>query len=425
MQFHNSLKDIMNVRLVCKQWTEAVKRTTITLPRWNEFGFKVQSPRSCLALEMLKTITPFLQQMSFWDLNHNVNADGRFTLANRTIEDNRHSYKNGTNSDPDFQRTYYEVNSNDSITFYDIGAISNFRKLRILQFKQTPLNGRYPFLFNFPCLKKLELDTVRMLEWGLALLSGVPLLEVLSVYGCEKLSGDLKSLVVLKDTLRELFLNSCANVRGNFMELASFPRLESVNLERTGVVGDVRYLRVQHFPGLKGNIDLPHGAFGGAALQRIDDAQAIIEALYPLKQRTPSVFQNKIWELSPDSPDWYESDIRTSYNVNPFKMEFVSAGPRVGWRWFATTGNSCEVNWLEAEPEKEYLISLTLEAPLETEDFLGEILSDKQSTQRFLDGYTLYNERMAKLDKEANVWRGFFAPPSEEEYIRWPGMPHL
>ena len=43
--------------------------------------------------------------------------------------------------------------------------------------------------------------------------------------------------------------------------------------------------------------------------------------------------------------------------VSPFTTAFVRVGTHVGWRWMAEgynrNGNSCEMNWLDREPDRE------------------------------------------------------------------------
>lgn len=91
---------------------------------------------------------------------------------------------------------------------YDIeGVLSNFTRLRVLEIRGAPLNGRYPFLFNsFPLLEKLTICGCDDLDWNLEMLAGMPLLKELH---CEcslrySLSGNINSLRVLKDTLEKV-----------------------------------------------------------------------------------------------------------------------------------------------------------------------------------------------------------------------------
>jgi hypothetical protein len=53
---------------------------------------------------------------------------------------------------------------------YDISVLSSFKKLRILEIDfHAPLNGRYPFLFNFPLLQKLVISRCDYLKWDCCL----------------------------------------------------------------------------------------------------------------------------------------------------------------------------------------------------------------------------------------------------------------
>jgi hypothetical protein len=66
-------------------------------------------------------------------------------------------------------------------------------------------------------------------------------------------------------------------------------------------------------------------------------------------------------KLSKESPDWYrgydyENDDDDDYDETdktpPFCISFVEAGSRVGYQWKTFNSNSCEVNWLDPEPDK-------------------------------------------------------------------------
>jgi hypothetical protein len=85
-------------------------------------------------------------------------------------------------------------------TLLGIDVISRFRQLRFLEIDSAPLNGRYPFLFNFPLLQKLSISCT-YLKWDLGILGRLPFLAELKCGGNPRLSGNIDSLRVFRDTL--------------------------------------------------------------------------------------------------------------------------------------------------------------------------------------------------------------------------------
>ena len=63
------------------------------------------------------------------------------------------------------------------------------------------------------------------------MLSRCPLLRELRLIRLQgNPTGNLNSLRVRKNTLEEVFINSCCSIQGNFMELADFPCLKDLSL---------------------------------------------------------------------------------------------------------------------------------------------------------------------------------------------------
>ena len=89
-------------------------------------------------------------------------------------------------------------------------------------------------------------------------------------------------------------------------------------------------------------------------------------------------------KLSEDSPDWYES--AENFAEAPFCIRFVGAGSRIGYRWLCPTSNPCDVNWLDPEPGRE---------------------------SKF---YAWYIRKAQEMEDEVTMYKGFFQPPTEEEY---------
>ena len=173
------------------------------------------------------------------------------------------------------------------------------------------------------------------------------------------------------------------------MDLADFPHLKELDLDDTAVSGDIRDIGENDFLSLE-SLNLPERVYGGIGygLENISDALDLIGALYFLKQQRPALSMLEDWygELWEGSPDWYDS--RDDYFTPPFDINFVQAGSRVGYRWVNGMHSSCEVNWLDPEPERES------------------------------DDYAKYIEELQEINSQVNTYRGFHQPPSEEEYDR-------
>ncbi|KAK1744505.1 hypothetical protein QTG54_005038 [Skeletonema marinoi] len=358
-------KDIMRARLNNKMRLAA----TITIVPVADFC--VDSEVKYNGMAAMASALPNLQLISLRRL-------GCFQIRNIKYNDGE---------DPDEQRAARTINW----PALDIEIILSFRRLHSLKIWNAPLNGRYNFLFNFPLLKKLSIGgssiapNVNYLKWDLGMLSGVPLLEVFSCTdefgGC--LTGNINSLRVLKDTLEEVYMHDCHEIQGNFMDLADFPRLKELHLDETAVTGDVREIGEQDFLALE-TLVLPDGVYGGKGyeFQNISDAADVAKAVYSIKKQRPSLLlEDWYGRLSSHSPDWYDDWFERA----PLCIYLVEAGKRVGYRWESENGHSCEVIWLDPEPERES--------------------SD----------YEEYIEQLDHIEKRV-YFRGFFEPPTEEEY---------
>ncbi len=372
--FLDGPKDIMCKRRVCKKWREAVKKTIVPPTE-----FCVNSLVKCNAMNVMTRAMPNLQQIKISYLGW------------------RHKYIDG--EDPDEEQA--TVTADD--TTHDIEIISNFSNLRILEI-DTLLNGRYSFLFNsFPLLQKMRITGCnKYLKWDLEMLAGFPLLKELMCAGAKHLTGNINSLRVLKDTLEKVNIGCCDNVVGNFLDLADFPHLKKLDLCYTAVTGDIRDIGGNDFSTLE-HLKLPKGVYGGKGyeLQSISDGPDLMRTLYLFGKQRPALHKmkdfcgNKLyWQLSQDSPDWYDWVDGVSNETTPFNIQFVQAGSRLGYQWYANElgscaslrGNTCEVNWLDPEPDKES--------------------SD----------YAKYLEELQVINRHVNIYRGFHQPPTEEEY---------
>ena len=139
------------------------------------------------------------------------------------------------------------------------------------------------------------------------MLAGLPMLKELECYSNNRLSGNINSLRVLKDTLEKVHIHNCWGVEGNFMELADFLRLKELDLRFTAVTGDIRHIGSNDFSSLK-ELTLPEGVYGGIGyeFQRISDAPDLIRTVYLLTKQRPGLrLKNWHGKLSEDSPDWH------------------------------------------------------------------------------------------------------------------------
>jgi hypothetical protein len=101
------------------------------------------------------------------------------------------------------------------------------------------------------------------------------------------------------------------------------------------------------------------------------------------------------WSLSRDSPEWYDLNDENGHPPPPFTINFVRAGSRVGWRWKASGGggyncisNSCEINWLDPEPDRES------------------------------NDYDVYIRELQSIQEDVFCFKGYHQPPSQDEYKR-------
>ena len=206
------LREIMPARCVCKKWTETVRKTAVS----PEEECEVNNVKTFNAMRVMSTVLPNLQSVKieyFRPCNHRYN-DGE---------------------DPD--ESYAARTAN--WTTYDIEILANFRNLRILKVNSAPLNGRYPFLFNsFPLLQKLSISATS-LKWDLEMLAGLRMLKELECRYGPHLTGNIRSLRVLKDTLEKVTLGCSSKVEGNFMDLADFSQLKTLKLYSTAVKVDI------------------------------------------------------------------------------------------------------------------------------------------------------------------------------------------
>jgi hypothetical protein len=363
--------DIMRAR-VCKTLRDDAKKTLVPVT-----DFVVYNVRSYNAMRVMSTALPNFQQISL-----------------RYLGD-EYKYNDGE----DAEEVWARDTANRTTLHIDY-IILNFRELRSLELCYTPLNGRYPVLFNFPYLQKLSIWSCTYLKWDLEMLLGLPSLKVLDCCQNPVLTGDINSLRVLKDTLEKVKIIDCWRVEGHFMDLADFPHLKELIVTGTNLRGDIRDIRGHNFPALE-RLSLPSGVHGGMGykFQNTADVPEFMHAIHLLLKRSPMIFgefrllsRAFNLKLSRDSPDWYEWDDETESPPPPFYIQFIQAGSRRGWCWYSSRDERghflCEINWLDSEPSRES--------------------SD----------YGAYIERLQNIKRYINFYRGYYQPPTQEEYRR-------
>jgi hypothetical protein len=385
---------IMTLRCVNMTWKDAAKKTIAPAT-----DFLVNNERRYNAMRVMARALPNLQQITLGPLGQGHKwSDGedpdQRQAARSTIITNR-----GTHT-REFLSRFRRIDYTANWTAHDIEIISNFSKLQILGIDgtvgRTVLDGRYPVLFNsFPLLQNLRISCCDNLKWDLEMLAGLPLLKELDCESNRCLTGNINSLRVLKGTLEKVTIEYCDHVEGSFMDLADFPHLKKLDLDGTAVTGDIRDISESDFSLLE-QLFLPKGVYGGhgCELRRISDGPDLVRAVYLLKKQRPTLsMDNRLrsWlgVLSGGSPEWYGAfdDGFEDVHVPPFHIWFVQAGSRIGYRWGDFNGDdSCEVNWLDPEPDRES--------------------SD----------YGNYIEELEEIS-QVTFYRGFHQPPTEEEYL--------
>jgi hypothetical protein len=254
------------------------------------------------------------------------------------------------------------------------------------------------------------------LRFDLDMLQGLPSLKNLDL-DCDHnpyFTGNLRSLRVLKDTLEKVVIVGCFKIRGNFMDLADFPRLHQLCLRGTKVTGHIRDIGESDFPVLEESLALPDTVHGGEwyKFQHISEVPNFMYTMHVLLQRTPSLFSDYVvsrafyWRRSKNSPDVYDFDDTSGCPFPPFDLQIIQAGSRLGWSWCAygdvvgyryswreryeSETFLCEINWLGPEPSRES------------------------------DDYEAYIEALQRIEGELNTdfYRGYYEPPNEEEYRR-------
>jgi hypothetical protein len=438
------INEIMCNRRVSKKWEEIIKMVVPLV------DFRINNMNNYNFIGVMATALPNLQQITLGNLNEDERQENWHKYSDGEDPDEKYAARTAGTTAHDI-----EIISNfrmlKSLTIMNTGLngrysflFNSFPLLQKLSIDHCDyLKWDLEMLSGFPLLKELQVSGINRLtgnirnlrvlkdtfetltiatcanvEGNLMDLADFPLLKELNLYDTSvtgdvrdigendfsalmhlsitshsSLTGNVRSLRVLKDTLETLTIATCANVEGNLMDLADFSLLKELNLYNTSVTGDVRNIRENDFTNLE-NIRLPFGVVGGYGykFQHIADAPSVANAYYRLAKRAKSlredVYSYYTWRLSEQSPDYYAA--LDGYVLPPLCISFVKVGPRLGWRWKTSHSqlHSCEINWLDPEPDREN------------------------------DDYEAYVEELTSIQREINVYQGYHQPPTEEEYRR-------
>ena len=142
IQAYLTIEELMRSRVACKKFQFASSLATLPPPS----GLIVDSTRKYNGLVAMRDALPNLQQVSLRGFGGR--GQKKFRFSHGMEADNWHA----------------TVSSNYEA--HDISILSNFTKLQNLFITESPLNGRYPFLFNFQHLQKLRLVNCNYLKVG-------------------------------------------------------------------------------------------------------------------------------------------------------------------------------------------------------------------------------------------------------------------
>jgi len=209
-------KEIMRARRVCTTWRDAARKTLIHLTE-----LKIENVMTYNETRAMSTDLSNLQHLSICRLGY---------------YEGRHKYSDSEDPDED------EAADTADFTTHDINIISNFTKLRSLEIYDAPLDGRYPVLFNFPLLQKLSIVCCENLMWDLEMLAGLPSLKTFECYGSD-ITGDLRSLRMIKGNLEEISILRCPNFVGDLDMLEGFSSLRELTLFNMPLSGNISSLR--------------------------------------------------------------------------------------------------------------------------------------------------------------------------------------
>lgn len=283
--------------------------------------------------------------------------------------------------------------------------LRSMHQLRRLLVCNTGLLSRAFEESMWPCLQRLdELDLSgnTNLQWSLRDVAlAFPQLRILRTTHNYQLTGDLCDLTsTIPGATPPLFtvleFSWCRNVTGNLLDLAHFPHLEELSLNRTQVQGDIRDVTACMFPSLQEVALGDTAVYGaGATLQRVDHAFAVMLGRYHLTRhsRAECAMVPFVLQLDTESEDYYmgrpQQQLYSSEHDPPFWLEPVRIVMRRGYRWSNQLGGACDIVWFDPEPESS---------------------SEEE--------YSLYRRELEKdMAESSPLFRGLVEPPLLDDYI--------
>jgi hypothetical protein len=527
------LREIMCRRRVCKKWTEAVSKTAVS----PEEALDVNNVKSYNAMSVMSTVLPNLQSVRIrrwmddghnrYSLGHKYSdgEDPDEEEAARTANDDAHDIEIVSNFSKLRELTigdsYVPLNGRYPFLF------NSFPLLQKLSIKHCfYLKWDLEMLAGLPLLKELEctsngflsgnIDNLRVLkdtleevtfrgcenvEGNFMALADFPQLRTLRLFNTDitvdirdignedfstmeelalgrstSVSGNIRSLRVLKDTLQQLTLEDCPNVDGNFMALADFPQLKTLQLENTVVTVDTQDLSNGDFARLKEFVCVRTlGILRPILLSgNTRNLRVLKDTLEILRFSNCLNMEGNLMDLAdfPQLKTLYlngtavTGDIRdignddfskldklflppTIYGGHEYELQRISDAPELmralylfekqhpslleDWYGVLSVDSPDWYDWDEVNEMDEYCISPPFYISLveagtrigyrwcNFDDFGAEHCEvnwldpepDKDSSD-----YAKYVEELQQIKNEVGFYRGFHQPPTQEEYIR-------
>jgi len=232
----------------------------------------------------------------------------------------------------------------------------------------------YKNLHSFPAcsshLESLSIEGCKKIKFDFDMLAGLPCLKEFECKSNSLVTGSLKTLSLCKNTLERIKLGDGeVPFSGTLTDLADFPRLKSLDLDRTkGITGSLLDIDANNddlFPMLE-KLHLPDTMIGGDRYEvmHIAEGKQLIKDLLPLRRKRPSLFKGDrggevYWQLSRESPDILDPNQDPEFQFRQYSFFFVEAGDDsqyLGWRWEQkwdyTPDHPLEVTWFGHVPKK-------------------------------------------------------------------------
>mmetsp|Transcript_21763 Transcript_21763/g.47471 ORF Transcript_21763/g.47471 Transcript_21763/m.47471 type:complete len:533 (-) Transcript_21763:147-1745(-) len=273
----------------------------------------------------------------------------------------------------------------------DLNHLASYRFLKRLHLRTLGLGRAFPILTKLVDLQVLDISG--SMEWN-------PHLKL-----------DLKDLSGLRN-LEYLNVGLCRGVTGNLLSVADFPCLRVLNVGDTKVTGDIRQIGPKHFCLLEtletgytsifggsvlefGDATAIAGAWRDLILQRVECGQPLIRQEFSLAKKFFSLTLTLTRSSLSFDGTAYEGDGYVTLfapHALPLHLEILSAaGLRFGYRWTNKSGGTCDVVWIDAEPD------------------LSEVESIEEQKYRS-------DLRYIEEGSSTSMFRGHLEPPTPAEY---------